>query len=232
MGSRTLLKLVAWGGRALALVSLLVALVWVAGPAGTNTIFDQHVPEVAGEVARQINVDSFATPSSPFLPAQGFSYEDVPGVTVSGESFTGLAIPGTTEIVSGTAASFLAPSTLQRVGWSLVHALPPFLMALVWWSVAGIASRSIASSPFSARNGRALARLGGALVLAALVQSLAGYGIRRWMLATSAIGDVTTFPFSMRYLPWTTLAFGLGLMTLSVVWRRGVELEEDVEGLV
>lgn len=232
MGSRTLLKLVAWGGRALALLSLLVSLVWMLGPAGTNTVFDRHVPEVVGEAARRINYPSFALPSSPFLPAEGFSYRDVPGVKVSGESFSGLAVPGTTEVVSAPSASFLAPSTTQHIGWSLVHALPSFLLALVWWSIAGIASRSVASSPFTERNGRSLARLGGALVLAALVQSLAGYGIRRWMLETSTIGDVTTFPFSVRYLPWTTLAFGCGVIALSVVWRRGVALEKDVEGLV
>jgi hypothetical protein len=53
------------------------------------------------------------------------------------------------------------------------------------------------------------------------------------MVESSSMGDeVSTYGYHASSLPWWSMLVGAAVLVLADVWKRGVQMAEDVRGLV
>jgi hypothetical protein len=223
----------------LAVLSLLGAVAGLLGSGGTRTIFDRHVPRVVAEQVQRLWPQSGEMPSSLVLIEPSHredSYEtfnEMP--TQGGEMPQGWAQlrDERTDVVGGAGELLFAdPSMLQRLIWLIGITLIPVGLAVLWWILSRIVASARHGDPFTNRNARRLATAGVLVMagpaLAILIQQVAV----RSMLTDSTAADKADIWFQWESAPWWTLGVGLALLVLAAVWRQGVALREDVEGLV
>lgn len=125
--------------------------------------------------------------------------------------------------------SFWGPSLGQRWAWVTVRALPALAGALGLWILAALVRSAGAGDPFTRRNVRRLTQLTALVLVAGIVGDWGREAVRLWLLETSDLaGDlVADARFSWW---WLGVAAVLGVIT--AVWRRGVAMRADLEGLV
>jgi len=102
-------------------------------------------------------------------------------------------------------------------------------------TLARVVSDSRGESPFSLRNVGRLRRIGLLVLIGAPLASYAHWAVERWMLDSSSMGDqVSLYRDSYHWssLPWWSMLVGAAVLVLADVWRRGVRMADDVEGLV
>jgi hypothetical protein len=224
---------------ALAALSLLGAIAGLLGAGGTQTLFDRHVPRAVAEQVQRLWPQSGEMPSSLVLIDSGHredSYETFNAMfSEDGAMPRGWAQlrDERTEVVGGAGELLFAdPSMVQRVLWLVGITLLPVTLAVLWWMLSRIVASARSGDPFNRHNARRLATAGVLVMagpaLAILVQQTAV----RWMLADSTAAKKADIWFQWASAPWWTLGVGLALLVLAAVWRHGVAMRDDLEGLI
>lgn len=121
------------------------------------------------------------------------------------------------------------PSTAQRWAWTLVRAVPALAAGLALWLLAGVAWNARQGEAFSRANVLRLEWVTGLVVVAGVVGEWGATFVRRWLLDSSDLGGVVPTDFSLSFAFLGIVAV-LGIVT--AVWRRGVAMREDLDGLV
>ncbi|HEX7716680.1 MAG TPA: hypothetical protein VF416_05290, partial [Marmoricola sp.] len=82
-------------------------------------------------------------------------------------------------------------------------------------------------------NARRLRLIGLVLLVGAPVASFAEWATLRWMVESSSLADrIEVYGYRLSSLPFWTMLIGAAVLVLAGVWRRGVQMAEDVRGLV
>ena len=122
-----------------------------------------------------------------------------------------------------------SPSTAQRWAWTLVRAVPALAGGLALWLLAGVAWSARQGDAFTRDNVRRLQAVTALTVLAGLVGEWGTTFVRRWLLDSSDLGALVPTDFSMSF---AFLGLVAVLAVITTVWRRGVRMREDLDGLV
>ena len=144
---------------------------------------------------------------------------------VGGVTANWAEVSGPTEV----SVSFWNPSRMQRWAYVLVRAVPAAAAAAALWLLAGLTHSCRVGDPFTRRNVR---RLGWITVLTATGGVIGDWGasfVRRWLLDSSDAAGLVPMDFSLSF-GFVGLVMVLGVVT--GVWRRGVAMREDLDGLV
>lgn len=121
------------------------------------------------------------------------------------------------------------PTTTQRWAWTLVRAVPALAAGLALWLLAGVAWNARQGDAFTRDNVRRLQAVTGLTLLAGLVGEWGTTFVRRWLLDSSDLGRLVPVDFDMSF---AFLGLVAVLAVVTTVWRRGVAMREDLEGLV
>ena len=224
----------------LAVLSLLGAAAGVLGASGTKSLYDQHVPKVVGDQVQRLWPQSASLPSSPVLVRPSHwqdSYEVFNEMPKEGARMP----PGWAELNNGAGEdvgghlgllTFRDPGMLSRAGWLVAIALIPAGLAWLWWTLSRMVGSARRGDPFTHRNARRLAVAGALVALGPTFALLAQQAVLRWMLARSTAVEKADIWFRWESVPLWPLGVGLALLVLAAVWRHGVAMREDLEGLV
>lgn len=235
--SGVFLGMAQWVLRSLAVLSLLGGAAAVLGASGTSSLYDRHVPRLVSEVAQRTWPQSGEMPSSLVkvrVDHRQDTYEAFNEISQEGGQVPeGWAeLPAAPTVGGAGDLTFWDPGMLRRTAWLIAIALTPVGLAWLWWTLSRIVASAREGDPFNHRNARRLAIAG---VLVAIGPPLVVLGkqiVLRWMLANSTAAGKADIWFRWGSLPFWTLGVGLALLVLAGVWRRGVAMRQDLEGLV
>lgn len=233
------LTVVQWVLRALAVFSLLGALAVVLGQSGTQSVFDRHVPRVVTEQAQRLWPQSSKVPASPVLIRSAHwedTYEEFNqmypdgGVVPQGWAELSVGHPITVGRVGDL--TFWDPAFGPRTAWVVALVLVPLGLAWLWWTLSRIAGSAREGDPFIHSNAKRLAWAAGLVLVGPPLALLAQQVVLRWMLSGSTAAGKADIWFRWEWVPVWPLGAGLTLLVLAAVWRRGVAMRSDLEGLV
>lgn len=223
----------------LAVLSLLRAVAGLLGSSGTRTIFDRHVPRGVTEQVQRLWPQSGEMPSSLVLIEPSHredSYESFNGMPSEGgampEGWAQLR-DERTEVVGGAGELLFADPTMpQRALWLIGITLLPVGLAVLWWLLSRIVASARRGDPFNNQNASRLAAAGVLVMAGPALAILVQQAAVRWMLGDSTAANKADIWFQWASAPWWTLGVGLALLVLAAVWRHGVAMRADLEGLV
>lgn len=229
-------RLLELGLRAWALVLLIAAALWVLGPYGAGYLFYRdELMRWPLMSSRGGLLDGWAT--GPIFGA--YLTEESARDTVSAlneqlTAYDGGPVAGSFgDINGGWSVQFSILTWWQNVAFTALKVVPLLVMAALWWSLASVVRQSRTESVFTQANARLLSLAGLVIAAGAPLLTLATWAFRRWVVASSQLaGRVEVPELGVESVPWTAVAAGVALLVLGSVWRRGVTLQRDVEGLV
>jgi hypothetical protein len=124
-------------------------------------------------------------------------------------------------------------TTVQRLSYLLVQVAGFAAVAYIAITLSRLVAESRGESPFMAHNVGRLRRIGALVLIGAPVASFGHWAVERWIVeSSSASHRVAVYPYDWSSLPWWTMLVGAAVMVLAGVWKRGVQMAEDVRGLV
>lgn len=233
------LGLAQWALRGLALLFLLGGAAGVLGASGTKSIYDRHVPRQFAEQVRRLWPQSGEMPTSWVKvrpPHYGDTYAQFNGIPDGGGTapagFAQLRDLATQTVGGGGELVFFDPGLLRRIVWLVAITLVPLALTWLWWTLSRMVGTARDGDPFTLANARRLAIAGVVVGLVPLIALLTQQLVLRWMLASSSAAGKADIWYRGGMLPLGTLGAGLALLVLAAIWRRGVAMRRDLEGLV
>lgn len=125
------------------------------------------------------------------------------------------------------------PGLNDRLGFRMAYLAwqisGPLMFVVGAWLLYRLVHSAKRGEAFTAANARRLSALAALVMLGGSLVSWGGGLLQMWLLDQSGARDVVLTGTSMSFAP---LAIGLVLFILAEVWRRGVQLEADVHGLI
>lgn len=121
------------------------------------------------------------------------------------------------------------PSGFQRVGWVIREISGAMLALAGTWLVYQIVRSTRLGDPFTQENVKRLRLLAFVVAVGGTAQSLISQAIGVLMLQRSAAQDLFAMSIDFSFLP---IIAGSVLAVLAGVWSTGVELRNEVEGMV
>ena len=223
--------------RVAAALSAAYAVLWVVGINGFGVLFLGSVPDWLERLMFETGTANWsASPTAAaYLAADGDAerlfefFQDLNGFE-DGSLTTPLHWA---EILPGTHVQLNDPSLLQRICFLAVQVAILLAVAWIWWTLASLVASGRTATPFTRRNARRLTAIGLVVLLGGTAAALAQWATLTWMIRTSnATVPIGSPGFGIGYVPWWTAWVGASLLVLAAVWRRGVRMEHDVQGLV
>lgn len=129
-------------------------------------------------------------------------------------------------------AQLADPSVMPLGVWLLGTVLATFSVAWVWWSLSRVVASSRRAQPFTTLNARRLLIAGVVLLVGPVLGAILTVVRARMMISESILQDLVTVPWNLRLISLPSIGAGIALTALAATWRRGVEMQADVEGLV
>lgn len=207
-------------------VSVAAGLAMVVGPNGLGLVdFGPRWP-VVGTSQYVMSVETAFDTDAQVRVMGAPDWRDTPTGTV--DARTGGRPVEVTGPFSGY-VGFPGPSVVQRWAWVAWQAASPLLIALTLWLVLRLVRSVREGDPFTATNAARLRRLALVLALGGTAVSVAGAALRRWLLDSSGAANIVAKDWQITVLP---LFLGLIVGVLAQVWNRGVEMKDDLDGVV
>ena len=216
--------------RVAAVLALVASLALLLGTNGLGLLSGRSLLHVTQEAEMVMNERTELTGTAGLASvaaanARLGSLEQRSDQAASGSTTNWAEVSGPTEV----SVSFWNPSLAQRWAYVLVRALPAAAAAAGLWLLAALIRSCRVDDPFTRRNVR---RLGWITVLTAAGGVIGDWGasfVRRWLLDSSDAAGLVPMDFSLSF-GFIGLVLVLGVVT--GVWRRGVGMREDLDGLV
>lgn len=141
----------------------------------------------------------------------------------SGLPPVGFAGPVTAQLL------FWSPTTAQRTAWVLWKIAGPLLGIAGATLILRMTRDARNGDPFSPDNESRLWKLAVLVAIGGSAVSWVGAAVRAWLIESSAAADFVSLTFTLAFSP---IIVGIGIALLASVWRVGVGLREDVDGMV
>lgn len=222
--------------RVAAAVSALFAALWVLGVNGFMILGYGAVPERLRPLAESVGLEWTGRPTAPayFVEPSDVErffefFQDLNGMPDGGF----LQPKGWGEISAGTQVQLWDPTVVQQVLHVGVHVGIYLATAWIWWTLASLVAAGRSGTPFTVKNAGRLRAIGWVVLLGGTLAALAEWATLSWMLDTSSVADRMDGPgFGLAYVPWWTVGVGASVLVLAAIWRRGVIMQDDLDGLV
>ncbi|KQX66245.1 DUF2975 domain-containing protein [Angustibacter sp. Root456] len=147
-------------------------------------------------------------------------------VAASGRRGPNLAeVEGPTDVT----VQFWSPTGPQRWAWLLVRVVPAAFAAIGLWLLAALTRSAHRGSPFTRRNVHRLMLLTSLVAAGGLIGDWGAALVRMWLIDSSDLGSLVS-PGAELSFAFLGVVLLLGVVT--EVWRRGVAMREDLDGLV
>jgi len=223
--------------RLAALLSVTLATLWVVGYNGFGLVDLGDVPDAAHEVVTSSSTlfDWSQPPRGGALFTDREDTETLYAATVElGSIESGLAPDGWADPTLSTGIQFGDPELVQLGSWAALNAGVLLAIGWMWWTLGSLVRSGRGESPFTRRNSTRLTWIGWLLLVGGLLESVARWALLAWMTESSSLADRVSAPtYSLTAsVPWGTLAVGASVLVLAHVWRRGLAMADDLEGLV
>jgi len=142
--------------------------------------------------------------------------------------------PHWAELLPGSSVVQLWDFTLlQKISFIGMQLAGYVGVAFIAITLARLVADSRGESPFVLRNVGRLRRIGAVVLVGAPLLSLGHWCVERWLVESSSMADtVSVYAYHWSSLPWWSMLVGAAVLVLADVWRRGVRMAADVEGLV
>lgn len=124
---------------------------------------------------------------------------------------------------------FFGPTLAQRWSWVAWRAAGPLLAAGSLLLVLRVVRSVRTGSPFTDVNAGRLRTLALLVGVGGTALSVAGEWLRRHLLDTSAAADIVQRDWEITFVP---LLAGVVIGVVAEVWRAGVKMAEDLDGVV
>lgn len=124
---------------------------------------------------------------------------------------------------------FWSPTTAQRTAWVLWKIAGPLLGIAGAALILRMTRDARNGDPFSPANESRLWKLAFLVAIGGSAVSWVGAAVRAWLIESSAAADSVSLTFTLVFTP---IIVGIGIALLASVWRVGVGLREDVDGMV
>lgn len=213
------------------------ATLWILGANGFDRIRYDTVPRWLDPVSLYGANGQWISRPAPSVSLLGADQQQVSDVYVQ------LSDPGgpAPQTFPAHFASFLPETrvwlqgvaTTQRLCYLALHLVVYVAVAVIAVALARLVAASRAQTPFTTANARTLQLIGLVVLVGSPLASLAEWATLRWMVASSSVADQVDFrDYGLSSLPLWTMLVGAAVLVLADVWKRGVQMAEDVRGLV
>lgn len=125
--------------------------------------------------------------------------------------------------------TFWGPTHNQRWAWVFWKSAGPLLVAASLFVVLGFVRSLRTGNPFTSANARRLRILALLIGVGGTAVLVAGELVRRWLLDTSAAAGLVELGWHLSFAP---LLAGALIGVVAEVWRAGVAMRDDLEGVV
>ncbi|MEU3456684.1 DUF2975 domain-containing protein [Micromonospora sp. NPDC006766] len=125
--------------------------------------------------------------------------------------------------------TFWGPTWDDRLGFAVPQLAAQALILLVLWLLWRIVRTVPTAEVFTAANARRMGGIGVAVAVGGTVVQWLGYALHDGIVGRSAAAGLVDLPFSFSFLP---PVIGSVVLLLAEVFRQGVRLRADVDGLV
>lgn len=125
--------------------------------------------------------------------------------------------------------TFTEPTADQRVIWVVWRSLGSVLVVGGLWLTLSIVRSTKVGDPFVRANVKRLWRLAALVSIGGVAHSMVSGSAATLMIQRSAAADLAPIQFTIEFLP---LLLGLVVAVLAGVWQIGVEMRDDVAGMV
>ncbi|HEX7744256.1 MAG TPA: DUF2975 domain-containing protein [Micromonosporaceae bacterium] len=125
--------------------------------------------------------------------------------------------------------TFLGPTWRDRLGFAGPELAAQAIILMVLWLLWRIVRTVPTADVFTPANARRIAGIGLAVAVGGSAVQLLGYAAHKDIVARSAAAGILDTAFSFSFLP---LVIGAIVLLLAEVFRQGVQLRADVDGLV
>jgi Protein of unknown function (DUF2975) len=125
--------------------------------------------------------------------------------------------------------TFWGPTWQDRLGFAGPHLARQAVILLVLWLLWRIVRTVPTVEVFTAANARRMVVIGVALAAGSTAVQLLSYAAHKGIVARSAAEGIVDVAFSFSFLP---VVVGAVVLLLAEVFRQGVRLRADVDGLV
>jgi hypothetical protein len=125
--------------------------------------------------------------------------------------------------------TFWAPTWPDRLGFAGPQLAAQAVILLVLWLLWRIIRTVSTAEVFTPANARRMVGIGLAVAVGGSAVQLLGYAAHKGILARSAAAGIVDITFSFSYLP---LVIGAIVLLLAEVFRQGVRLRAEVDGLI
>lgn len=125
--------------------------------------------------------------------------------------------------------SFWSPTGTQRQVFVIRQIFGPALVLAGAWQVFQIVRSARSGDPFSKANERRLRKLAFLVGVGGSINIWFGAVAEAWLVQRSAAASFVDPSFEFSFLP---IIIGITIAVLASVWGTGVQLREDVDGMV
>lgn len=237
-GFRPAQRLVELGLWLVAAICAFWALLWILGTTGFQRIGYGDLPRWLDPISLQASNSQWVTNPTvqvrvdasdldnllSFYQGMNQGYPDAHGAVPRhwGELLPGGSVVQLWDFTLAQKISFIG---VQLAGYAGI--------AFIAITLARLVADSRGESPFANRNVGRLRRIGAVVLVGAPLLSLGHWVVERWLVESSSMGDrVSTYGYHWSSLPWWTMLVGAAVLVLADAWHRGVQMADDVEGLM
>ncbi|MDH5372699.1 MAG: DUF2975 domain-containing protein [Acidimicrobiia bacterium] len=125
--------------------------------------------------------------------------------------------------------SIWSPTGVEQLAWVMWRIFGPALGLVGAWLIYGMTRSSRLGDPFSPANERRLWKLALLVAVGGSANLWFGQVFRSWLVERSAAAEFISSSLTFSFTP---IVAGIVIGMLASVWRIGVGLREDVDGMI
>lgn len=198
----------------------------IVGPNGLGLMTLRPEWPVIGQSAYQMSIET------PFNDQAGISVANAPRWKDTSDGTRDAVTGGPPVEITGpfkAQLGFLNPTFAMRWAWIYWQAAAPLLAAGALFVVLKIVRSVQNGSPFTQVNANRLRLLALLVGVGGMVVAVTNELVRRWLLDNSAASGIVGHEWHITFIP---LLLGVIIGVVAEVWRAGVVMAEDLDGVV
>lgn len=216
-------EILLWAGIA---ASLAFGLSVILGPNGLGLVTIRSQWPIVGQSAYAMSIDT------PFNDNAGISIANAPRIKQASNGDVDAVTGGPPVEIGGPFSGpigFLNPTFAMQWAWIYWQAAGPLLAAGSLFVVLKVVRSVRTGTPFTRENVRRLRIVALLVGLGGTFVAATDEIVRRWLLDNSAVADIVIRDWHLSFVP---LLAGVLIAVVAEVWRAGVAIADDLDGVV